>query len=174
MHNLRFDNAFVRELPGDPEQDNRARQVQGALYTRVAPTAVAAPRLLAYSREVAALLDIDAETVATPRFAEIFGGNAVLADMQPYAANYGGHQFGHWAGQLGDGRAITLGEIINAAGQRWELQLNGAGPTAARCCVRPCANFCAAKPCITSACPPPARSAWSISPSVAIFPSCWP
>jgi len=129
MHNLRFDNAFVRELPGDPEQDNRARQVQGALYTRVAPTAVAAPRLLAYSLEVAALLDIDAETVATPRFAEIFGGNAVLADMQPYAANYGGHQFGHWAGQLGDGRAITLGEIINAAGQRWELQLKGAGPT---------------------------------------------
>src|SRR3569623_2436917 len=128
MHKLRFDNAFVRELPGDPEQDNRTRQVQGALYTRVAPT-VAAPRLLAYSREVAALLDIDAETVATPRFAEIFGGNAVLADMQPYAANYGGHQFGHWAGQLGDGRAITVGEIINAAGQRWELQLKGAGPT---------------------------------------------
>src|SRR3569623_2417035 len=129
MHNLRFDNAFVRELPGDPEQDNRARQVQGALYTRVAPTAVAAPRLLAYSREVAALLDIDAETVGTPWFAEIFGGNAVLADKQPYAANYGGHQVGHWAGQLGDGRAITLGEIINAAGQRWELQLKGAGPT---------------------------------------------
>src|SRR3569833_1356577 len=129
MHNLRFDNAFVRELPGDPEQDNRARQVRGALYTRVAPTAVAAPRLLAYSREVAALPDIDADTVGTPWFAEIFGGNAVLADMQPYAANYGGHQFGHWAGQLGDGRAITLGEIINAAGQRWELQLKGAGPT---------------------------------------------
>src|SRR3569623_1592718 len=117
MHKLRFDNAFVRELPGDPEQDNRTRQVQGALYTRVAPTAVAAPRLLAYSREVAALLDIDAETVGTPWFAEIFGGN------------YGGHQFGHWAGQLGDGRASTLGEIINAAGQRWELQLKGAGPT---------------------------------------------
>ena len=49
--------------------------------------------------------------------------------MQPYAANYGGHQFGHWAGQLGDGRAITLGETINAAGERWELQLKGAGPT---------------------------------------------
>src|SRR3569623_2446364 len=49
--------------------------------------------------------------------------------MQPWASNYGGHQFGHWAGQLGDGRAITVGEIINAAGQRWELQLKGAGPT---------------------------------------------
>jgi uncharacterized protein YdiU (UPF0061 family) len=49
--------------------------------------------------------------------------------MQPYASNYGGHQFGHWAGQLGDGRAITLGETVNAAGERWELQLKGAGPT---------------------------------------------
>jgi serine/tyrosine/threonine adenylyltransferase len=49
--------------------------------------------------------------------------------MQPHAANYGGHQFGHWAGQLGDGRAISLGEAINATGQRWELQLKGAGPT---------------------------------------------
>jgi uncharacterized protein YdiU (UPF0061 family) len=49
--------------------------------------------------------------------------------MEPFAANYGGHQFGHWAGQLGDGRAITLGETINAAGERWELQLKGAGMT---------------------------------------------
>jgi uncharacterized protein YdiU (UPF0061 family) len=49
--------------------------------------------------------------------------------MQPYAACYGGHQFGHWAGQLGDGRAITLGEVVNARGERWELQLKGAGPT---------------------------------------------
>ena len=59
----------------------------------------------------------------------MFGGNALLDGMQPYAANYGGHQFGNWAGQLGDGRAITLGETINAAGERWELQLKGAGPT---------------------------------------------
>ena len=64
-----------------------------------------------------------------PRFAQVFGGNALLAGMEPYAANYGGHQFGNWAGQLGDGRAITLGEAINARGERWELQLKGAGPT---------------------------------------------
>ena len=49
--------------------------------------------------------------------------------MEPYAACYGGHQFGSWAGQLGDGRAITLGEVINAQGERWELQLKGAGRT---------------------------------------------
>jgi uncharacterized protein YdiU (UPF0061 family) len=129
MPQLRFDNAFVRELPGDPEQGPRIRQVQAALYSQVQPTPVAAPRVLAYSREVAELLGLDDEFIASPRFAEVFSGNALLEGMQPYAANYGGHQFGNWAGQLGDGRAITLGETVNAAGQRWELQLKGAGPT---------------------------------------------
>jgi uncharacterized protein YdiU (UPF0061 family) len=129
MFDLRFDNAFVRELPGDPEQGARLRQVDGALYSRVEPAPVAAPRLLAYSAEMAAALGLSAADVATPEFAQVFGGNALLDGMQPYAANYGGHQFGHWAGQLGDGRAISLGEVVNAAGERWELQLKGAGLT---------------------------------------------
>jgi serine/tyrosine/threonine adenylyltransferase len=129
MFDLRFDNAFVRELPGDPEQGARLRQVDGALYSRVDPTPVAAPRLLAHSAEMAATLGFSAADVAAPEFAELFGGNALLDGMQPYAANYGGHQFGNWAGQLGDGRAISLGEVINAAGERWELQLKGAGLT---------------------------------------------
>jgi serine/tyrosine/threonine adenylyltransferase len=129
MFDLRFDNAFVRELPGDPEQGPRLRQVDGALYSRVDPTPVAAPRLLAHSAEMAATLGFSATDVAAPEFAELFGGNALLDGMQPYAANYGGHQFGNWAGQLGDGRAISLGEVINAAGERWELQLKGAGLT---------------------------------------------
>jgi protein adenylyltransferase len=126
---LHFDNAFVRELPGDGESGPRRRQVHGALFSRVDPEPVAAPRLVAHSAEVAALLGITAADVASPAFAQVFGGNALLDGMQPYAANYGGHQFGNWAGQLGDGRAITLGETINAAGERWELQLKGAGPT---------------------------------------------
>jgi uncharacterized protein YdiU (UPF0061 family) len=129
MFDLRFDNAFVRELPGDPEQGARLRQVDGALYSRVDPTPVAAPRLLAHSAEMAATLGFSAADVAAPEFAQLFGGNALLDGMQPYAANYGGHQFGNWAGQLGDGRAIALGEVINAAGERWELQLKGAGLT---------------------------------------------
>lgn len=129
MFDLRFDNAFVRELPGDPEQGARLRQVEGALYSRVDPTPVAAPRLLAYSAEMAATFGFSAADVATPEFAALFGGNVLLDGMQPYAANYGGHQFGHWAGQLGDGRAISLGEVVNAAGERWELQLKGAGLT---------------------------------------------
>ena len=126
---LEFDNRFVRELPGDPESGPRLRQVEGALWSPVMPTPVAAPRLVAHSREMAARLGIDEATVASPEFAEVFAGNKPWPGMQPYAANYGGHQFGHWAGQLGDGRAITLGEVVNAAGERWELQLKGAGPT---------------------------------------------
>jgi uncharacterized protein YdiU (UPF0061 family) len=129
MQHLRFDNAFVRELPGDPLTEPRPRQVNAALYSLVQPTRVRAPRLIAYSREVADLLGFSAEDIASPRFAEVFAGNALTAGMQPYAANYGGHQFGQWAGQLGDGRAITLGEIVTAAGERYELQLKGAGRT---------------------------------------------
>jgi len=126
---LQFDNAFLRGLPGDPEAGSRVRQVHGALWSRVNPTPVAAPRLLAYSREMAAELGISDEELASSEFAQVFGGNALLEGMQPYAANYGGHQFGHWAGQLGDGRAITLGESIGPSGKRWELQLKGAGLT---------------------------------------------
>lgn len=129
MQHLRFDNAFVRELPADPQPGAHRRQVHGALYSPTAPTPVPAPRLVAYSPEVAALLGLDAAYVNSPEFAQVFGGNALLDGMQPYAANYGGHQFGHWAGQLGDGRAITLGETVNASAERWELQLKGAGPT---------------------------------------------
>jgi uncharacterized protein YdiU (UPF0061 family) len=129
VQTLRFDNAFVRDLPADPETGSTRRQVHGALYSLVTPTAVKEPRLVAYSREVAALLGIDPFEIDSPLFAQVFGGNALLDGMQPYAANYGGHQFGVWAGQLGDGRAINLGEIVSAAGRRWELQLKGAGPT---------------------------------------------
>ncbi|HEY5971021.1 MAG TPA: YdiU family protein [Pseudoxanthomonas sp.] len=129
MKSLDFDNRFVAEMPGDPVQDPGVREVTGALYSRVDPTPVAAPWLLAWSQEVAALLELDEADVLSPGFAQVFGGNAMLPGMQPYAANYGGHQFGQWAGQLGDGRAITLGEAVNGAGQRWELQLKGAGPT---------------------------------------------
>jgi len=129
MHSPHFDNAFVRELPGDPDTAPGIRQVHGALYSRVDPTPVAAPRLLAWSAEMAERLGFSEDEVASQAFAEVFGGNALLDGMQPYAANYGGHQFGHWAGQLGDGRAISLGEVVNAAGERWELQLKGAGPT---------------------------------------------
>jgi uncharacterized protein YdiU (UPF0061 family) len=129
LRDLVFDNTFVRELPGDPDPANQRRQVVGACYSRVAPTPVARPQLLACSREVAALLGLSQQACEDPVFAEVLGGNRLLPGMEPYAACYGGHQFGVWAGQLGDGRAITLGELVGTSGQRWELQLKGAGPT---------------------------------------------
>ena len=128
MH-IEFDNAFLRELPGDPEAGPRVRQVEGAAWSAVAPTPVAAPRLLAGSVEAAALVGLDAAAFDAPEFARVFAGNALLPGMQPWAANYGGHQFGSWAGQLGDGRAISLGEALGPGGGRWELQLKGAGKT---------------------------------------------
>ena len=126
---LHFDNAFRRALPGDPETANYTRPVSAALWSAVQPTPVSAPRLLALSPAVASAIGFSSEETASADFAEVFAGNALLDGMQPIASNYGGHQFGHWAGQLGDGRAISLGEVIGADGRRHELQLKGAGPT---------------------------------------------
>ena len=124
---LTFDNRLVRELPADPELKNYRRQVTGAIYSRVNPTPVANPQLLAAVREVAALLDLSDAAFAQPEFAQVFGGNLLLPGMEPHACCYGGHQFGNWAGQLGDGRAINLGEVVNKQGEHWTLQLKGAG-----------------------------------------------
>jgi uncharacterized protein YdiU (UPF0061 family) len=121
-----FENSFVRDLPADPVLINVPRQVSNACYTRVEPTAVAAPKLLAWSDALGDLLGLSRPSAPA---VEVLGGNRVLPGMQPYAARYGGHQFGHWAGQLGDGRAITLAEIIATDGSRQELQLKGAGKT---------------------------------------------
>jgi len=126
---LQFDNRFLAALPGDPSQAVGIRQVRGALWSQVLPTAVAAPRTLAVNVPLALQLGLEEDFLQSPAFAEVFGGNALLQGMQPWASNYGGHQFGHWAGQLGDGRAISLGEVVDVHGQHQELQLKGAGPT---------------------------------------------
>jgi uncharacterized protein YdiU (UPF0061 family) len=126
---LTFDNRFIRELPGDPETVNNRRQVFGACYSRVLPAKVAHPQMLAYSREVAELLDLTVEVCESDDFTQVFVGNRLLPGMDSYATCYGGHQFGNWAGQLGDGRAINLGEVVNRRGEHWTLQLKGAGPT---------------------------------------------
>jgi uncharacterized protein YdiU (UPF0061 family) len=123
---LRFTDRFVRELPADPRSDVRTRQVLQACYSRVEPTAVPAPELLVLVPEVAALLGLD--TTPSRELVDVLGGNRVLPGMTPYSACYGGHQFGTWAGQLGDGRAITLAEVDHA-GKTWEIQLKGAGLT---------------------------------------------
>ncbi|HEY5898792.1 MAG TPA: YdiU family protein [Burkholderiales bacterium] len=122
----RFENSFVRELPADPVSVNMPRQVRGACFTRVEPAAVSSPRLLGWSDAMGELIGL---ARPGPEALEVLAGNRVLPAMAPYAARYGGHQFGQWAGQLGDGRAITLAEIIARDGSRQELQLKGAGKT---------------------------------------------
>ena len=129
MESLRFDNRFVRVLPADPDPANNRRQVHGACFSRVKPAEVSSPKLVAYSREVAALLDLPHEFCESEHFVQIFSGNILTPQMDPYATCYGGHQFGNWAGQLGDGRAINLGEVINKDSKLLALQLKGAGPT---------------------------------------------
>jgi len=126
---LNFDNRFTSELPADPVRENNRRQVAGACFSHVMPTKVEAPKLVSFSPEVAELLELTPELCRSDQFLQIFAGNALAAGMQPYAMCYGGHQFGNWAGQLGDGRAINLGEIVNSRNERWVLQLKGAGPT---------------------------------------------
>ncbi len=117
---LSFSSRFTRALPGDPSDLNTPRQVAGAVWSPVLPTPVSAPTLFASSPEVAQLLGLSDLQSLLP----VLAGNARPAGVVPFAANYGGHQFGHWAGQLGDGRAIGLGELNGL-----ELQLKGAGPT---------------------------------------------
>ncbi len=129
LDDLSFDNRFIRKLPADPETVNNRRQVYGACYSRVLPTPVSNPQTVAYSREVAKLLDLSEEDCQSVDFTQVFVGNRLLPGMEPYAMCYGGHQFGNWAGQLGDGRAINLGEVVNRQGQHWILQLKGSGAT---------------------------------------------
>lgn len=129
FNQLQFDNRLIRELPADTELENYRRQVTGAIYSRVTPKAVKNPQLVAGAKEVAALLDLPESIFTQTEFAQVFGGNQILPGMEPHACCYGGHQFGNWAGQLGDGRAINLGEVRNQKGEHWTLQLKGAGPT---------------------------------------------
>jgi serine/tyrosine/threonine adenylyltransferase len=126
---VKFDNRWLRELPGDPIAENAIRQVRGALWSPVSPTPVNAPKLIKTAPQVLALLGLSEADVASPQWVSALSGNRLIPGLQPNATCYGGHQFGNWAGQLGDGRAISLGESINAKGERWELQLKGAGPT---------------------------------------------
>ena len=116
LEELRFSNAFA--ALGERFFETRN------------PDGLADARLVAVSPDAAALLDLRPSELTRADFIRIAGGTALLRGMQPLAALYGGHQFGVWAGQLGDGRALTLGEITNARGEPWEIQLKGAGQTA--------------------------------------------
>lgn len=129
LNSLKFDNSFYDRLPADPVIDNNSRLVNAACYSKVSPMPFPKAALVAYSRDLAMELGLNPSECLTQAFVEVFSGTRLLPGMRPFAACYGGHQFGNWAGQLGDGRAINLGEVIGKNGRRWSLQLKGAGPT---------------------------------------------
>lgn len=116
LEQLRFTNSFA--------------QLPDAFYERRTPTGIPNARLAAFSRDAADLIDLRPGEETRPEFTAIAAGNAILSGMDPIAAIYAGHQFGSFVPQLGDGRAILLGEVQNATGASWELQLKGAGLTA--------------------------------------------
>jgi len=117
-----IDNTFQVELPSDPERQNSRRQVKNAAFSYVTPKKATAPRLIHASEEVGQLLGLSKEDLNSEEFLQLFSGNTIYQGTEPYAMCYAGHQFGNWAGQLGDGRAINLFEVVNDQ-KRWAVQL---------------------------------------------------
>ena len=125
---LEIKDTFNKQLPFDSNRNNTRRQVFEACGSYAIPRKPSAPQLIHHTREVAELLGISQDQIASQKFIDIFSGAKTLEHSDPYAMCYGGHQFGHWTGQLGDGRAINLAEV-EFNNKRWALQLKGAGET---------------------------------------------
>jgi serine/tyrosine/threonine adenylyltransferase len=126
---LNFDCRYVKALPADDERENYPRQVYHSAYSYVVPKKSSKPNLIILSNDCATQLGITNTNADSTEFANTLCGNTLLSGMKPYAMCYGGHQFGYWAGQLGDGRAINLGELKTPDNGYKTLQLKGAGPT---------------------------------------------
>uniref|UniRef100_UPI0035B10877 protein adenylyltransferase SelO n=1 Tax=Paenirhodobacter enshiensis TaxID=1105367 RepID=UPI0035B10877 len=109
--------------------DNSYARLPGRFHARQTATPVAEPRLIALNRALAARLGLDADALASPEGIAVLAGNAVPDGAEPLAQVYAGHQFGGWVPQLGDGRALLLGEVIAPDGARFDLQLKGSGRT---------------------------------------------
>lgn len=123
-----INDTFNRELPADPLSGPARRQVTGACFSYIFPKETSGPAMVHTSPEMAKDLGLAEKEINSEEFLNIFTGNAVYPNTRPYAMCYGGHQFGNWAGQLGDGRAINLFEMDHN-GKKWALQLKGAGDT---------------------------------------------
>ncbi|MCG6934159.1 MAG: YdiU family protein [Gallionella sp.] len=115
LEQLNFDNTFA-SLPD-------------SFHSRLSPTPLPDPYLVSFNTNAAQLIDLDSAEAARPDFAEHFTGNRLLPGAEPLSMLYAGHQFGHFVPQLGDGRAILLGEVRNRSGELWDVQLKGAGVT---------------------------------------------
>ena len=109
--------------------DNSYASLPDRFYSRVAPTPVASPRLVALNAPLAEALGFDARSLATEEGVQALAGNRPLEGASPIAQAYAGHQFGNWVPQLGDGRAVLLGEVVGKDGARRDIQLKGSGPT---------------------------------------------
>jgi uncharacterized protein YdiU (UPF0061 family) len=125
---LNIQDTFNKELTADKNHKNSARQVEESHFSYATPRLPVAPKLLHVSEEMLKKIGLTAEDADSEFFLKMVTGAEVLKNTTPYAMCYGGHQFGHWAGQLGDGRAINLFEVVHDE-QRWALQLKGAGVT---------------------------------------------
>ena len=115
LETLNFDNSYAR-LPG-------------AFHAKLLPTAIPEPYLVSFNESAAGLLELDPQESRRREFLAYFSGQKTLPGAEPLAMLYAGHQFGHYVPQLGDGRAILLGEVVNSRGERWDLHLKGAGET---------------------------------------------
>lgn len=109
--------------------DNTQAKLPEQYYARISPTPVARPDLIKLNAELAIELGLDADSLLADSAIQAFAGNEILAGSEPLALAYAGHQFGHLAPQLGDGRAILLGEILAPDNKRYDIQLKGSGPT---------------------------------------------
>lgn len=109
--------------------DNRFARLGDSFSTRVVPEALDNPRLVVTSADAAALLGLDPAQMQDPLFTALFSGHKIWKEADPRAMVYSGHQFGVYNPQLGDGRGLLLGEVINPSGEHWDLHLKGAGST---------------------------------------------
>lgn len=125
---LNLKDTFNQELPADPKTENYVRQVPNAAFSYVAPAVPGNPSLIHYSPQMLEAVGLTETDAKSEEFLNVVSGKAIYPETKPYAMCYGGHQFGNWAGQLGDGRAINLFEV-SQNGQQWALQLKGAGRT---------------------------------------------
>lgn len=123
---FKINKSFSQELIADSISDNFVRQVNGAHFSVAFPESFSNSKLIHFSKKFAEQLGLEIKNQND--FLQLVSGQKPFNNFTPYSMNYGGHQFGHWAGQLGDGRAINIAET-NLAGENWKFQLKGAGPT---------------------------------------------
>ena len=109
--------------------DNSYARLPDRMFARLAPTPVEAPGLIRVNTSLANDLRIDPDTLTSEAGIATLAGNLVPEGSDPLAMAYAGHQFGNWNPQLGDGRAILLGEVIGTDNLRYDIQLKGSGPT---------------------------------------------